>query len=193
MMGRLITCRARILAAGCKCTAEDHRLLNHWLLKHKGVVFVTTRFVALRQLPRPTGPFSFLSLLRQFRGLRKIRSWNRPCAEGASNRNWNMWSDCGVARHRGRGDYCGDPLSVCVLDVGASDFLLYKTSSNDLSRRDASQSRYYAINVRVQIIAGGRRGVKYEIGMSKDKSSGDSDKRIMLVQRSINSHLVVTI
>ena len=164
-----------MLASRCKCTAEDSCLLNHWLLKHKRVVFVTTRFVALSQLPSPTGPFSFLSLLRQFRGLRKIRSWNRPCAEAASNRSWNRWSDCGVARHRAPGDYCGGPLSVCVLDVGALDFLLYKTSSNDLSRRAASQSRYYAINVSGQIIAGGRRGVKYEIGMAKDNSPGDSD------------------
>ena len=68
-----------------------------------------------------------------------------------------------------RGDYCGGPLSVCALDVGASDFLLYKTSSNDLSRRDALQSRYYANYVSGQIIASGWRCVKDELGIGKDE------------------------
>jgi len=147
--------RRRVLTLASR-PSPPHR--NHTLLKHKRAVFVTTRLQGQRaERAAPTIPFSFLSLLRQLRGLRKIRSWNRPCAEDASNRSWSRQSGCGVARHRASGDCCGGPLSVCALVVGASDFLLYKISSNDLSR-------YYVINVSGQIIAGGGRGVKSDDG-----------------------------
>jgi len=93
-------------------------------LKHKRVVFVTTRFVESGQPPRPTQPFSFPSLFRQLHDLHRIHTWDRQCAEGALNRNWSRQSDYEAAGHRARGAYCGGSSSVCALDVGALIFLL---------------------------------------------------------------------
>lgn len=108
----------------CKCMAEKYRLLNHRLLKHKRVVFVTTRYVVSGQMPRSTQTFSFLSLLQQPRGLRKIHNWDRRYVEGALSRSWSRRSDCEPARHRARGDCRGGSLSVCALDVGALTYSL---------------------------------------------------------------------
>jgi len=115
----------------CASTALHSAQRDNFDLKHKRAVFVTTRFGMLgqfqcrsRQLPASTRPFSFLSLLRQLRGLHKIRNLDRPCAEGASSRSWSRRSGCEAARRRARGAYCGGSLNVCALDVGALTYSL---------------------------------------------------------------------
>ena len=112
------------------------------LLKHKRAVFVTTRFdvgdLTGREISygredpstgsgrrlAPTLPFSFLSLFRQLRGLRKNRSWRRRCAAGAWTRSWSRLLGCAAATRRARGGYCGGSSSACALDVGALTFSL---------------------------------------------------------------------
>ena len=95
-------------------------------IKHKRVVEVTTRFASDKDglNPIPIQPFSFPSSLRQLHGLRKSRSWNRRCGEGAWNRSSNMQSGYAAPEHHVRGACRGGSLNVCALDVGAFDFLL---------------------------------------------------------------------
>jgi len=78
----------------------------------------------LRTAFRSTILSSFLSLSRQLHGLRKNRSWRKLCAEDAWNRNLSRRLSYEEPERHGRGAYRGDSLSVCVLDVGAFDFLL---------------------------------------------------------------------
>ena len=74
--------------------------------------------------PSLTRLFSFPSSLRQLRGLRRSRSWDRQCVEGAWNRSWNRRSGCEAAERHALGGYRGGSLSACALDVGALIFLL---------------------------------------------------------------------
>lgn len=129
-------------------------------IKHKRAVDVTTRFVASVDVAHrvPTRTFSFPSSLRQLHGLRKSRSWNRQCAEGAWNRSWNMQSGCAAPEHHVRGACRGGSWNVCALDVGAFDFLL---SNYCTDGRPAHP--YVFCQSSGQIIAAGVACVKYPI------------------------------
>src|SRR5215211_439250 len=115
------------------------------------------------RLPVPTRPFSFPSSLRQLRDLRRSRSWDRLCGEGASTRSWNRPSGCEPAEHHGRDGYRGGSWNVCALDVGALIFLLilHIVGTDGPPRGCLATVRPYVIyGSSGQIIAAGRRSVK---------------------------------
>ena len=147
-------------------------------LKHERAVFVTTRLRIRREDPSirrrhsgrrlaPTKLVSFLSLFRQLRGLRKNRNWRTRCAVDAWNRSSRRGLNCEEPGHHERAAYHGGSLSVCVLDVGAFDFLLiFLAQRRTLRLRSERVPHLHDFQLSGQIIAGGRRSVKYEIGVT---------------------------
>jgi len=108
---------------------------GNYHFKHKWVMFVTTHFVSKRRAS-PIQTFSFPSSSQQLHGLHKTHNWDKLCVEGASSRNWNRRSGCGVARRRARGAYRGGSSNACALDVGALTYSLisFLQSSNQAGR-----------------------------------------------------------